>query len=122
MTVTLKRAYDEPAEEDGERYLVERLWPRGIKKEALNLTAWLKDVAPSTELRRWYGHQPERWPEFSRRYREELRSSAAHNALEQLVDAARKGDVTLVFAARDTEHSGAEVLKEVLEEELAGNA
>jgi len=116
MAVHLKRAYDPPSPEDGQRYLVERLWPRGVKKDALQLTAWLKDLAPSDELRRWYGHDPARWDEFSRRYREELQSPDKQPVLADLAGKARDGDVTLVFATKDEEHSGAMVLHDVLRE------
>jgi uncharacterized protein YeaO (DUF488 family) len=96
--------------------LVERLWPRGVTKDALRLDAWAKDVAPSTELRRWFGHDPERWPEFQRRYAAELRANAV--AWEPLLVAARKGRVTFVYAARDTERNGAVALKVFLDPKL----
>lgn len=115
MTVLLKRAYEHPAPEDGERYLVERLWPRGIKKVDLALGGWLKDLAPSTELRKWYGHQPERRAEFARRYERELDAPDKQPALAELARKARTENVTLVFATKDTELSGAVVLKGVLE-------
>jgi uncharacterized protein YeaO (DUF488 family) len=110
--VSLKRAYEAPAPEDGRRFLVERLWPRGIRKSELRLDAWLKDVAPSPELRRWFGHDPEKWPEFRRRYFAELRSRDA--ALGPLREASRTGPVTLVYGARDTEHNSAVALREYL--------
>lgn len=112
MTIRLKRAY-EPAEPgDGKRFLVERLWPRGIRKPDLPLEAWLKDVAPSPGLRTWFAHDPAKWPEFTRRYTAELRANEA--ALAPLRAAARKGTVTLVFAARDTERNSAALLREYL--------
>lgn len=112
--IRLKRVY-EPAEEgDGARYLVERLWPRGVTKEAAALAGWLKEVAPSAELRKWYGHEPERWPEFERRYREELHDEAHRAALEELRQAARHGPITLVYAAHDEERNSAVVLRQVL--------
>lgn len=112
----LKRAYEPVERADGQRLLVERLWPRGVKKEALRADAWLKDVAPSTELRKWFGHRPERWDEFRRRYRAEL---AAHPAAWQpILDAARRGPVTLLYSAHDTEHNGALVLREYLNGKL----
>jgi uncharacterized protein YeaO (DUF488 family) len=120
VTIALKRAYDEPAPEDGTRFLVDRLWPRGLSKDRLKLTAWLKDVAPSTELRRWYGHQVERWREFETRYRAEL--AANQDALTPLLEAARSGKVTLVYGAKDREHNQAVVLKDVLEERLASKS
>jgi len=112
--IDLKRAYDPPARADGRRFLVERLWPRGVTKEALAIEAWLKDIAPSAGLRRWYGHDPAKWPEFRRRYLAEL--AANTEAVSALRDAARRGTVTLVFAARDPERSSAAVLKEHLED------
>ena len=111
--IKLKRAYDPPAREDGSRFLVERLWPRGVKKEEAALAGWLKDAAPSAELRTWYRHDPGRWEQFRRCYLAELRSN--RDALVPLLEAARKGTVTLVLATKDGEHSGARVLKEYLE-------
>jgi len=115
VAIRLKRAYDDPAKSDGRRFLVERLWPRGVKKEDLAVEAWLKDVAPSAELRKWYAHDPEKWPEFRKRYRAELRANDSED-LAMLRQAVRgKGTVTLVFAAKDPERSSARVLKELLE-------
>jgi uncharacterized protein YeaO (DUF488 family) len=108
----LKRAYEIASPEDGARYLVDRLWPRGVKKDVLKLTAWLKDIAPSTELRTWFGHKPERWEEFRRRYRAELRSNA--EALQPLRDALAKGVVTLVYSPHAEAHNQAVVLRELL--------
>ena len=110
--IMLKRAYEPPAASDGARFLVERLWPRGIRKADLALDGWLKDVAPSPELRRWFGHDPRRWREFRRRYIRELRRKAA--ALDPLLAAAREGPLTLVYSARDTEHNAAVALREHL--------
>jgi uncharacterized protein YeaO (DUF488 family) len=112
MTIQIKRAYEPASRNDGQRFLVERLWPRGIRKEDLELDDWLKDVAPSTELRRWFGHQPERWAEFQRRYRAEL--DAHPEAWRPLLAASRKGTVTLVYGARDTEHNSAAALRDYL--------
>ncbi len=112
--IRLKRAYDPPEETDGARYLVERLWPRGIKKENARLTAWLKDVSPSAELRKWYGHEPDRWPEFQKRYREELKDDVHRAALETLREAARRGPITLVYAAKDEERNSAVIVQQVL--------
>jgi len=112
--IRVKRVYEPPEPADGARYLVERLWPRGVKKEDAALTAWLKEAAPSTPLRKWYGHEPERWPEFQRRYREELTDDAHKLALEELRQAALKGPITLVYAAHDEERNGAVVLQQVL--------
>jgi uncharacterized protein YeaO (DUF488 family) len=110
--IRIKRTYDPPARGDGQRILVERLWPRGIRKEALEIDAWLKDVAPSTALRQWFGHRSERWPEFRRRYEAELARNAA--AWAPIVAAARRGTVTLLYSARDVEHNSAVVLRDFL--------
>jgi uncharacterized protein YeaO (DUF488 family) len=111
--IQLKRAYDRPASTDGTRFLVERLWPRGVKKTALHVDAWLKGVAPSTTLRRWFGHDPVKWSEFRRRYAHELDASA--DALEPIREASRRGTVTLVYSSHDTEHNNAVALKDYLE-------
>jgi uncharacterized protein YeaO (DUF488 family) len=114
----IKRAYEPAASEDGFRVLVDRLWPRGLSKEAAAVDEWLKDIAPSAELRKWFGHDPERWAAFRARYREELRSPKRSAALARLRHAARtRGSVTLLFAARDTTHNHASVLLEVLNEQ-----
>ncbi len=110
----LKRAYEPASRADGTRLLVERLWPRGVRKTELPLAGWLKEVAPTTELRRWFSHDPAKWPEFRRRYYHEL--DAHPDAWAPIVDAASKGDVTLVYSAHDTEHNAAVALKEYLEE------
>lgn len=112
--IRIKRAYEEAAKSDGRRFLVERLWPRGMKKEALKMDAWLRDVSPSPELRKWYGHEPAKWDEFQRRYRRELDANPA--GWESLAAAAQKGTVTLLYSAHDTERNSALVLKEYLEE------
>ena len=109
----LKRIYEAPSRDDGFRVLVERLWPRGMKKEDAHIDLWLKDVSPSPELRRWYAHDVAKWPEFRRRYTAELESNPEPVAL--LRERAKKGKVTLLFAARDEEHNSAVVLKEFLE-------
>lgn len=116
--IQTKRAYDPKVAQDGARFLVDRLWPRGVKKETLGLTAWLKDVAPSDDLRRWFGHDPAKWDEFRRRYREELRDERHAAALAELVVLARQGPLTLVYGARDTEHNAALVVRDVLVERL----
>lgn len=108
-----KRAYEPTEPGDGYRILVERPWPRGVTKDAAHLDEW-KDLAPSPDLRRWFGHDPERFPEFRRRYLRELR--AREGELEALRRRARRGPVTLVYGARDTEHNGAVVLAELLRE------
>ena len=112
--VKIKRAYDKPARDDGYRVLVDRLWPRGISKQKAGIDLWLKDVAPSRELRQWFGHDPERWSEFQKRYRQELREGDGAAALRQLRAEARKGPVTLVYGARDEEHNNAVVLGQLL--------
>ncbi len=111
-TIRLKRAYDAPEPRDGRRILVERLWPRGVTKEAAHLDAWVKDVAPSPELRRWYAHDPEKWPKFQARYRAELESNPA--GVEELRRAMGTGPVTFVFAAKDPERNSATLLREYL--------
>jgi uncharacterized protein YeaO (DUF488 family) len=116
MTIDLKRVYDPPANSDGRRILVDRIWPRGITKADLQIDAWLKDLAPSTELRKWFGHDPAKWDEFRKRYAGELEQRS--EALEELVDKARAGHVTLVFSAKDTQHNNAVVLKEHLARRL----
>lgn len=108
----LKRAYEPAAPEDGERYLVDRLWPRGVKKAGLALTGWLKEVAPSNALRRWFAHDPARWTEFRRRYRSELK--AQRTELQSLRDALKRGPVTLVYSAHEEAHNQAVVLREFL--------
>jgi uncharacterized protein YeaO (DUF488 family) len=120
--IKLKRVYDTPSDDDGERFLVERLWPRGLKREAAHLNGWLKDLAPSPALRRWFGHDPERWSEFQQRYALELQAADRQVLLRQLAAAARQTTVTLVFAARDTEHNSAVALKQVLEQHFLGSA
>jgi uncharacterized protein YeaO (DUF488 family) len=111
--IRLKRAYEPPAADDGRRVLVERLWPRGVTKARLRLDEWAKEVAPSPELRRWFGHAPARWPEFRRRYFAELRAHEA--AWRPLLAAARRGRVTFVYAARDEARNGAVALKSFLD-------
>lgn len=113
MLIRLKRAYEPPSPADGLRVLVERLWPRGLSKEQAAVDLWLKDVAPSTELRRWFGHDAAKWEEFRRRYREELRERP--EGLERLASLVAAGPVTFVYGSRDQEHNAATVLKELLE-------
>ena len=114
MLVALKRVYDETAASEGTRVLVERLWPRGISKERAHIDLWLKDVAPSTELRKWFNHDPQKFQEFRRRYETELKSEAAQEALTKLHSIAQQGQLTLVFATRDVAHSNAVVLQDLL--------
>jgi uncharacterized protein YeaO (DUF488 family) len=110
--VMLKRAYEAPASEDGTRILIDRLWPRGLSKEDAALDLWMKEIAPSTELRKWFGHDPARWEEFRRRYTDEvLRNAELLNKLRTL---ARQGRITLVYAARDEAHNDAVVLRDML--------
>lgn len=112
--IRLKRVYEPPAPDDGARVLVDRLWPRGVSKARAALTLWLKDIAPSAELRQWFGHDPVRWPEFARRYQAELAANpAAVSQLAKLIEGAR---VTLVYGARDTAHNEAVVLAQHLRE------
>lgn len=110
----LKRVYEPAARTDGQRFLVERLWPRGVKKEALLLTGWCKEVAPSNDLRKWFHHEPAKWEEFQRRYRAEL--EAKPETWQPLLEAAKAGGVTLLFSSHDTAHNNAVVLKAWLEE------
>ena len=111
--IHLKRAYEEPSINDGLRVLVERLWPRGLTKERAAVELWLKDIAPSPELRKWFGHNPARWEQFQERYRRELRENK--HAVRLLKQKTKEGTVTLVYAARDEEHNGALALKRFLE-------
>lgn len=116
MSIALKRAYDPPAEGDGCRVLVDRIWPRGITKEDLQIDAWLENLAPSTALRKWFGHDPKKWDEFKQRYAKELEQRS--EALDALAERARAGPVTLVFGAKDTAHNNAVALREQLERRL----
>ncbi len=110
--IQLKRAYEPAERSDGTRLLVERLWPRGIKKTELRLDGWLKDAAPSTELRRWFSHDPAKWDEFRRRYEAEL--DASPEAWAPILEASRRGTVTLIYSSHDTEHNNAVALREYL--------
>jgi uncharacterized protein YeaO (DUF488 family) len=110
--IKLKRAYDRISRTDGRRFLVERLWPRGLTKAKLHVEAWLKEVGPSTELRKWFGHDPEKWDTFRARYARELNSRP--EAWRPLVSAARRGTVTLVYSSHDAEHNNAVALKRYL--------
>ncbi|MDR7447281.1 MAG: DUF488 family protein, partial [Armatimonadota bacterium] len=114
--------YEPPEPQDGFRVLVDRLWPRGLSKEAARVDLWARELAPSDRLRRWFGHDPVKWEEFRRRYREELSRSPARELVQQLAERARHGTVTLVFGARDERHNNAVVLAEVLQERLAGTS
>jgi uncharacterized protein YeaO (DUF488 family) len=114
--IQIKRAYEPPSGDDGARYLVDRLWPRGVRKEDLDVRDWLKDVAPTADLRRWFGHDPAKWDEFQNRYRAELADKP--DTWQPLLDAARDGTLTLVYSAKDTEHNDAVVLKAWLDEQM----
>jgi len=116
--IALARVYDDEKAGQGPRFLVERLWPRGVRRADLRLTDWLKDVAPSDELRRWFGHEPEKWDEFRRRYFAEL--DERPQAWESLRDTSATGDVTLLYSARDVEHNNAVALREYLMERREG--
>jgi uncharacterized protein YeaO (DUF488 family) len=115
--IKLKRAYERAEPSDGFRVLVDRLWPRGLSKEKAHIDEWLPDIAPSTELRKWFGHDPEKWPEFQRRYRAEL--TTKKRLLEKLLGDAAGRDITLVYASRELRYNNAAVLKEVLQEAAA---
>ena len=114
--IRVKRVYDPPEAHDGSRVLVDYLWPRGLSKEALQASAWLKQVAPSDALRQWFGHEPPKWKEFQRRYFAELTAKPA--AWRPLLEAARRGNLSLLFSARDAEHNNAVALKSFLERRL----
>jgi uncharacterized protein YeaO (DUF488 family) len=116
--VHLKRAYEPLSPGDGHRVLVERLWPRGLRKERAHLDEWLKDIAPSEVLRKWFHHDPDRWVEFGRRYRHELRVEAARALIDGLVRRAKSGALTLVYSSHDEQHNNALVLKRTIERRL----
>jgi uncharacterized protein YeaO (DUF488 family) len=115
MPVRTKRIYEDPEPEDGTRVLVDRLWPRGVSKEDAALDRWIKDIAPSDELRRWFDHDSERWEEFKDRYKNEL--THQQDVLDELCDLADEGTVTLLYAAKDEDYNNAIILQEVLEAE-----
>ena len=110
--VKIKRVYDPVSKDDGKRILIDRLWPRGVNKDEAKIDEWLKEIAPSAELRRWYGHDPSKWEEFRKRYMKELNEKA--DIVDRLGKEGKKGQLTLLFAAKDKEHSNAAVLKEML--------
>lgn len=115
MDIRLKRAYEEPARSDGPRVLVDRIWPRGVAKEDADITLWLKGLAPSTELRKWFGHDPDKWPEFQERYLKEFKSQDAKDDFEKLKQLLDDHDrITLVFAAKDTDNNNAVALRDFL--------
>jgi uncharacterized protein YeaO (DUF488 family) len=113
--IQIKRVYEPAAKSDGQRFLVERLWPRGVKKEALQMIAWLKNVAPSHELRKWFSHDPAKWKEFQSRYRTELNGQP--ETWQPLLAAMKTGEVTLLFSSHDQEHNNALVLKTYLKKQ-----
>jgi uncharacterized protein YeaO (DUF488 family) len=115
--IRTKRVYETVAKEDGARFLVERLWPRGLRKEAVPMVAWCKNVAPSAKLRQWFDHDPAKWQEFQRRYRDELNDN--HAAWQPLLEAAKNGDISLLYSAHDQEHNSALLLKSYLEEKMS---
>ncbi len=117
--IQIKRTYDPPDPADGHRILVDRVWPRGLSREAIAVERWARDLAPSDDLRRWFAHDPSRWEEFRRRYRVELAAPEREADLEELVELARRGAVTLVYSAADREHNQARVLAEVIAERMA---
>ncbi len=114
MQISLKRAYEAPDDNDGLRVLVDRIWPRGVSKEQLRLDRWLKEIAPSNELRKWFGHDPEKWDEFKRRYFSELEQR--EELIEELLKNCGAGRMTFIFSAKDEKHNNAVALKEYLEE------
>ena len=114
MGVQTKRAYETPSPQDGYRVLVDGLWPRGLTKEKLRVDEWMRAIAPSATLRKWYGHKPEKWEEFRRRFRAELEKPPRKELLDELIKRARKEKVTLVFGARDAQHSNATVIAEMI--------
>lgn len=110
----IKRVYEKKEASDGRRILIDRLWPRGVSKSEAEVDEWLKEVSPSSELRKWFGHDPDKWPEFRRRYLKELSSSEKKSLLQDLAQEASRSNVTLVYGAKDTENSHAKVLEELL--------
>jgi uncharacterized protein YeaO (DUF488 family) len=119
--VRLQRAYQDPGPDDGHRVLVDRVWPRGRTKAELRLDEWARDLGPSTELRKWFGHDPARWTEFQARYRTELAEPERARALDALATIARTGRVTIVYGARDREHNQAQVIADEIERRLAAS-
>ncbi|MEM3839467.1 MAG: DUF488 domain-containing protein [Candidatus Micrarchaeaceae archaeon] len=115
MLLGIKRIYEKVEVTDGSRILVDRLWPRGVKKSTAHIDRWMKEVGPSNELRLWFNHDPAKWQEFKNKYKKELESNPAFKSLLEL---AKNSDITLVYSAQDTEHNNAVVLKEMLEKQL----
>ena len=111
MNIKIKRVYEQPDKDDGRRILVDRLWPRGLTKEKAGVDLWLKDIAPSTELRKWFGHDPDRWEEFKERYRAELEEAGKMGDLGDIAERAGEENVTFLFGAKDTKHNNARALE-----------
>ncbi|HXX22700.1 MAG TPA: DUF488 family protein [Terriglobia bacterium] len=118
MPIAIKRAYEAAGAEDGYRVLVDGLWPRGLTKAGLRIDVWMREIAPSTALRKWYGHKPEKWEEFRKKYRQELSKPPRKLLLDEIVGCAGREQVTLVFGARDGERSNAAVIAEIVRSEL----
>ena len=118
MGIAIKRAYERPSPKDGSRVLVDGLWPRGLTKEKLKIADWMREIAPSTQLRKWYSHKPEKWEQFRDRFRRELQQGRRKELLEELVRRAKREKVTLVFGAQDAERSNAAVIVEMVRERL----
>ncbi len=118
MSIATKRAYEKASAEDGYRILIDGLWPRGLTKERLKVAQWMRAIAPSAPLRGWYGHKPEKWEEFRKKYRHQLQKQPRQGLLEELVRRARQEKVTLVFGARDAERSNATVIAEMIRERI----
>jgi len=119
VLIGIKRIYDKPSIKDGMRILVDRLWPRGVRKDSALIDKWEKDVAPSDKLRKWFNHDPNKWEEFKKRYRKELESNPA---LERLIKEVEQHDVTLIYSAKDDKHNNAIVLEEIINERLKKEA
>ena len=115
MQIWLKRAYEEPASTDGTRVLVDKLWPRGVKKEEARIDVWLKEIAPSDDLRKWFGHDPDRWDAFRKQYINELKEN--EEVVKKLCEIVEGGRVTLIYGAKDEQHNNAVVLKQYMEED-----
>jgi len=115
--IMLKRVYEQPSDEDGTRILVDGMWPRGVSKQQAQIDLWLKELAPSKELRKWFGHDPEKWPEFQAKYFQELQTHS--EAVNTVIDQVQKGPVTLIYAAKDTEHNNAVALKKYLQSQAS---
>jgi uncharacterized protein YeaO (DUF488 family) len=118
--VRVKRVYDRPSRQDGRRILVDGLWPRGVSRKTARIDEWARDLAPSARLRQWFGHDPARWPEFQKRYRAELRTRS--DRLAWLAGLARRGRITLIYAARDTDHNNARALQRLIAKRLRRRA